>query len=1002
MHMKRSFFVNLPVMLVAVALSGCVVFQSIGLYTPPPTVPDQVQALRRDVAARRLGIEIPPGTRLDTVRVDSLHARVQVDFNDELASLPFREATVRSITEVVRRYFAGTLDTFDLAVRSMHMPIADLVPNAFRPDSTHLDRTRLSRPGTRRPRSVVQNVSIPFLPTKGLFERNIGLWPSHGWYYNNDLKRWEWQRPRLFLSAEDLVPTAFTFPYLIPMLENAGANVFVPRERDAQVREVVVDNDAVGSGYGETAPRSTPWQAGGPGFGGRPPYGPGANPFLLGTYRLAPSLPGTVAATWTPTIPGTGSYAVYVSYASTDSGTAAAQYLVRHLGGTTEFLVNQQIGGSTWEYLGTFRFRTGNHPDSGSVVLSAGAAQPGTWLTADAVRFGGGMGVIARNGHTSGRPKFVEGSRYWLQYAGMPDTLVFNFSRDRNDYRDDYTSRPEYLNYLKGAPFGPNKNRSVKGLGIPIDLSLAFHTDAGITSNDTTIGTLGIYTLEGTDGVAMFPDSVSRLANRDLADLLQTQIVQDVRATFDPAWTRRKLMLGDYAESRRPNMPSALIELLSHQNFLDMKFVLDPRFRSAVARAIYKGMLKFLAVQNGVPYVVTPLPVTHFSALLTDSGSVVLRWRPRIDPLEPTARADRYLLSTRIEDGGFDNGRLVDSTSAIVPDLHTGMLYSFRVTAINEGGASFPSEVLTVCRPRVPGSRAIVVNGFTRVSGPLAVSAPEFQGFLPSLDAGVPDGLFVGFTGEQLNFSRTSPFRSNDAPGHGASAADHEGSVIAGNTFDFVSVHGAALRDCGLGFSSAGADAVMDSLVSLRPFRFVDLILGKQKSTHWQKAVEDTLNGIPFQVFPSALRGAIAGYLNSGGTLFVTGAFVGADLMSDPKKDTLGVQFARHLLHYDWATDHAARTGRVFAVDTAFLPEGTELRFNTELRPDLYAVESADAVVPSDSSVQILRYSEDQFGAAVAYRNSYGVIVTGFPFEAIPDAGQRGLLMRAVLRYLKP
>ena len=31
--------------------------------------------------------------------------------------------------------------------------------------------------------------------------------------------------------------------YLLPMLENAGANVFTPRERDTQKQEVIVDND---------------------------------------------------------------------------------------------------------------------------------------------------------------------------------------------------------------------------------------------------------------------------------------------------------------------------------------------------------------------------------------------------------------------------------------------------------------------------------------------------------------------------------------------------------------------------------------------------------------------------------------------------------------------------------------------------------------------------------------------------------------------------------------
>ena len=100
-----------------------------------------------------------------------------------------------------------------------------------------------------RPQPVIQNISKAYVPSKGLFDSNILLWHSHGWYYNINSDRWEWQRPRLFQSVEDLIPMSFTIPYLIPMLENAGANVFVPRERDTQKNEVVVDNDDLKSKY---------------------------------------------------------------------------------------------------------------------------------------------------------------------------------------------------------------------------------------------------------------------------------------------------------------------------------------------------------------------------------------------------------------------------------------------------------------------------------------------------------------------------------------------------------------------------------------------------------------------------------------------------------------------------------------------------------------------------------------------------------------------------------
>ena len=304
------------------------------------------------------------------------------------------------------------------------------------------------------------------------------------------------------------------------------------------------------------------------------------------------------------------------------------------------------IGGGTWIYLGTFKFEKGNKKSQG-VVLSNQSKDENKIVSADAVRFGGGMGIVEREGTTSGRPKFVEGSRYWLQYAGMPDTLTYNLNKNLDDYKDDYQSRAEYGNYLYGAPYGPNRNRDEKGLGIPLDLSLAFHTDAGITRNDTAIGTLMIYSIPGLDSQNVFPDGVSRLANRDLSDIVQTQIVNDIRDLYDSTWTRRQLMNANYSESTRPNFPSMLLELLSHQNFYELKFELDPRYRFDVSRSIYKGMFKFLSSQYGLEYVVQPLPPHYFSAELNSNGEVSLSWKAQIDSLESTANADKFILCTK-------------------------------------------------------------------------------------------------------------------------------------------------------------------------------------------------------------------------------------------------------------------------------------------------------------------------------------------------------------------
>lgn len=89
----------------------------------------------------------------------------------------------------------------------------------------------------------VFNMSRPYFVTRGLQNRHLSVWASHGRYYDGDQRRWKWQLPNLFGTTEDLFTQTIVVPYLIPMLQNAGAIVFTPRERDWQKHEVIVDND---------------------------------------------------------------------------------------------------------------------------------------------------------------------------------------------------------------------------------------------------------------------------------------------------------------------------------------------------------------------------------------------------------------------------------------------------------------------------------------------------------------------------------------------------------------------------------------------------------------------------------------------------------------------------------------------------------------------------------------------------------------------------------------
>ena len=960
---------------------------------------ESVELFLAELLENQYPVSVPAVTRLDTILVDDTHRHLDIYFNESFGYIPFRTQNTDQIYAVLGSKLSRFLANYTFTLYTLDQPIQDLIPNYFLADRAEYDITRL--PVAADPVvSIATNVSKPFAPTRGLQNRHIALWHSHGWYYEPSLARWEWQRPRLFQTVEDLLTMSFTVPYLAPMLENAGARVFFPRERDVQRHEVVVDNDihaGTMSYVEDEQSEQIQWREGiENGFAiGNPPYTQGVNPFKQGSYRRVTSdTTGSATVRWIPDLPETGEYAVYISYASDQSSVADAQYTVVHAGGSTTFLVNQQMGGGTWICLGTFHFAAGFHPDVAQVVLTNKSQQPGRVVTADAVRFGGGMGNVARNGKTSGRPRFVESARYYLQYSGMPDTLVYNVTEVLDDYRDDYQGRGEWVNYLRGAPFGPNKDRMTRGLGIPIDLSLAFHTDAGITRNDTTIGTLMIYSSDGADSTKKFPDGMSRFASRDFADLLQTQLTEDLRALYDSAWTRRSIWDKDYSEAYRPNVPSALLELLSHQNFLDMKFAQDPRFRFDASRAIYKAILKFLATQHDFAFEVQPLPVTHFEARFPEKGVVLLSWRPRSDPLESTADPDEYIVYTRIDGRGFDNGRRVSEPQLRIDGLEPGTIYSYKVTAANAGGESFPSETLSVGYHNDSLDPVLVINGFDRVSAPATLEAGPYLGFADFWDQGVPDKYDLHYIGSQYDFVAPSPWLDDDAPGHGASYANYETTVIAGNTFDFPFVHGQSIMTSGRSFVSTSDETVMDGLVDITDYRYVDLILGEEKETDWPKPVREK----QFKAFPASLQTALRRFCESGGSLFISGAYVGTDLFENKSDDHPDVVFAQETLKYTLRTNYAVRTGDVVAVENTFLAPDHTIAFNTRLGSDLYAAEAPDAIEPADSNATtILRYAENNSSAAIRYQGDYNVIVFGFPFETIMTKRERDDVMRAVL-----
>ena len=913
-----------------------------------------------------------------TIKIDSIliqKKKVTLFANEALEDIPFREYNVSELYASIAPLFPNASK---IVILTRGTDIESLIP----------EYDRKGRPNKKRLYSIkeskyplTRSLSTPHEIKNGLQNRHIALWQSHGLYYAQTAHRWEWQRARMFGTVEDLFTQSFVLPYLTPMLENAGATILIPRERDTQIHEIIIDNDrsTPGSEYKELDGEKA-WSDGEKaGFGHiQATYTNGENPFTQGTYRqtVTQRKGKESLIEWIPEIPESGNYAVYASYQSFPNSTEQALYTIHHAGGETTIAVNQTMGGGTWIYLGNFKF-TAHEQAHERIVLTNQSNKSGKIITADAIKIGGGMGNIARSplespypieAETSGYPRFTEAARYWLQWAGIPDS-IYSKSTFRNDYQDDIYARPQWVNYLKEQTH------------IPIDMAFAFHSDAGTTPDDSIIGTLGIYMSKSNDGI--YTNRKSREIARDLTDMIQTQILSDVRKVYNPQWSRRGMWNQSYIEARIPDVPTMLLELLSHQNFADMRYGLDPRFRFLICRAIYKGMLRYICFQNKQEPIVQPLPPDRLYTELVETNKVRIGWKAVQDTLEESASPTAYILYSRKDSGGFDNGTLVKGEEIILP-IETGIIHSYKVAAVNKGGISFPSEIVSVYRsPKGEKDKTVlIVNGFDRISGPASFesTADSLAGFLYAVDRGVPYLNDIAFIGDQFEFRRSATWNSNDNNGHGDSYNNYAGQVIAGNTFDYPFIHGQAMAETGYSFVSCSHKSLAEGVVKPDTYPIIDLILGKQRQPVITPVLQDTLRS----------------YLAQGGNLLVSGT----NLFSDSWGNAQDRTFVEEVLKGKLASRNASKEGIVNSCASPYGYINGRYTFRTRPNPICYSIESVDGVLPADKLAHtILRYPENNIGAGIVYEGKYRTCSLGFPFEALQTPSERNRLMESILRF---
>jgi hypothetical protein len=748
-------------------------------------------------------------------------------------------------------------------------------------------------------------------PQGALSGARIFVSAGHGWYYNGEQGRWMTQRGVTNDLLEDFCNAESVNQYLVPMLWNAGASVWTVRERDLQTNEVIVHHSdaaqCVLEGEWELEDRAGAWS---------------------GTQLATRSTTGEpdAVATFAPDIPATGMYAVYVRYAPSETsrrGTSTStRFLINHSGGTRVWVQDQNHHHSTWTYIGHYHFEAGQNPARGSVVVTNQTERRGEAVVVNAVRFGGGMGTAVRGGSTSGKPRWEESGLYYGEYVGM--------NKDDSDTRtvNTVSAMPLYSEW--------ELENWEKGRGIYV----AWHGNASGQPGGPARGLFTfVYSPNSWEGVENF---TGYPGGDVLGTSIHNGIIRTIHGVWDETWRNGPVVcrwLGETNPRNNGRMPAALTEVGFFDNATDAKWMLDPRFRRLAARGYYHGLVDYYSSQVEGMTISTYLPEPPRELRAIQQGDTVrLAW------LEPAYAEDRslgdrptgYRVYRSLNGYGFDAGTDVRSTSISLRDLPQDRPIYLRVTAVNEGGESMPSEVVAVRNQRNIRPEVLLVHGFHRLDGDL-----------------------------------------NSFDERGAS----RGILERMNTFDYAVQHGDALAAAGVRFDSVSSAAIARGQVTLTPYRTVVWMAGRE-------------GGSEPLLTDSQIR-ALTGYLQSGGSLLISAAHIGTEF----ENDDVGRQFLNQVLgaRFDGIVENAKSAA---PVSSGILQDLGVVEFGGLVGRSypLPAVETLRPM--GEAAAMLNLEGANSGAVGIQQSNVGRSIVLTVPFEIIDEAPMRAAIMQRALDFL--
>ncbi len=772
-------------------------------------------------------------------------------------------------------------------------------------------------------------------PSGALTGKVMFAMAGHGWTYNSEEMYYYTQRGLSHGMVEDM-GNADQMHIFAHMAFNAGATIVPFRPIDYQPNERILDNSMPQVElFGD-------WRKGDSDrfYGARTD----AVPYAVAKATLSE----TAIARYRPYIPESGYYPVYV-WARDGDDRSKQLYRIVHSGGHAEIRVNWRQVGKTWVWLGTYYFNKGDtgYVETTNKVLDPYEAYNGNVVVADAVRFGNGKGDVPRPGGISGFLREDEGDSYWIERAlgANTDRRIFDTGKDGNS---TISSPPKAAAHV---------NRETEGSFFDRIL-ISFHSNAS--------------TGKARGAIALFNASAGQRPTyqESLAEIIGQEINIQMKAEQTPGdakWSdrERNTYSGiNFGELRRDyiqnEMNATIVETAFHDNAEDVEFLLNPISRIHMAQATLRGVLKWYSEVASPGSAVTMPPARPVAiAALIDDGKINVKWRGGTES-EFSGDPAREFRVYRSPDGyGFDGGVAAGATveGLTVDPLTSGGVTFIRVTALNAGGESFPSQTIAVGLPGKKGSskKSIIVPVHT------------------SLDksTNIPYNLGIQPGGPYKATAQTERVRALYAMEEPSGAAEAFALVAAGQAFD-----------------GADSAAFEDGLVDWKSYK--------------QLFVTSETQNPEKPILSEKIQNQLRSFLNRSGKLYLSGSGLAANLYQEGGRnrsflsDVLGVSKA----------DSGVANSAIASTDDRFFP--TSVSLSLAVRPNFW--QKADTTpsrleLRQGRSIELMKYSSGVSAGSAATltrpTSSEGeVILLGFPLSLIPDSFQRTNLMKAVLKQM--